>query len=211
MGGGATARVTIEVFGADAPNFASTTAQTLKSALVEDLSSILGVADASIQDLFGRDGQVTLAETDLFGRRGSKISAFITVPAGASTSEMADSLYSDTFRNTVVNHILAALDQDNVRQSGFGSVSVGAVAIHPEPFSPLTLTNTATTSTATSSTGTNTRSTLTTTRALDMSTLPSSSSSNLRTSTVVKSKSARCSFSAAVTLVSAAMMLVWRF
>merc|ERR1719491_2874720 len=152
--GGATARVTIQVLNVDVARISGSQSSALRTALAHSISSVLDVAEASVIDLFGHPGSSTLAAAMVAGRRGLKITSFVTVPDGSSANAMAEKLYTDAMRELIEETIRDLFGSSSVL---LGRVGVQAVAIKPEPFSPLQPTTTLTTSTKTTISSTTTQ------------------------------------------------------
>merc|ERR1711933_263373 len=165
--GGATARVMIQVLNVDAELISGSSSSQLRAAFAHDISSVLGVAEESVLDLFGQEASSSLSAVVVGGRRGLKISAFVTVPAGSSANAMAEKLYADSTRELIKQTTEGVLSTSG-QHVLLGSVGVQTVAINPEPFSPLQPTTTTMTSTRSSSTVTDTSTS--TQRHLDMTT-----------------------------------------
>lgn len=154
--------MTIQVLNIDAALISGYVSSALCAAFAHNISSVLEVAPASVIDLFGLPASSTLAAAVVAGRRGLQITSFVTVPDGSSANAMADKLYSSSMRATIVSTVEELLGSSAVL---LGRVGVQAVAIKPEPFSPLHPTTTMSTFTETTSssittvsvTGTSTR------------------------------------------------------
>merc|ERR1712051_310781 len=171
--GGATGRVTIQVLNVDAEHLQGAVSMHLRSAYAQAIALALNMAGDSVVDLFGRKASSTLSATVFAGKTGLKISSFVTVPAGSSANAMAERLYTQALRSSIVKTTEGTLREHGSQSLSLGGVNVGAVAIKLEPFHPLQETTTLTTSTQTTSTGTLTETTETTTtrsRHLDIST-----------------------------------------
>lgn len=130
----ASARITIELNGFPYAAFTSTQLADVGSALALDIASACGVEDYSVVDLFGMNTTVTISPDGM-------VSAFVVDVEGSSANELASQLYSASFRSALVNSTLAVLS------GTWPHLSVGAVSVEPEEFTPLVPTETATTST----------------------------------------------------------------
>jgi len=152
--GGATARVTIQVLNVDVVRISGSQSSALRTAMARDISSVLEVDETSVIDLFGHPESSTLAAAMVGGRHGLKITSFVTVPDGSSANAMAEKLYTDAMRELIEETIKDLFGSSSVL---LGRVGVQAVAIKPEPFSPLQPTTTLTTSTKTTISSTTTQ------------------------------------------------------
>jgi hypothetical protein len=144
--------VTVLVLGVDAERVDSASAD-LRSAYAKDLASTLGVAEASVLDLFGHGDSSTLSAASLSGQKGMRVSAFVTVPEGSSANALAEKLYTEGFREQIGNTTVDTL-KDGSRTALIGQPSVPEVSIHPEAFVPLKVTTTVLTTTTEAATST---------------------------------------------------------
>jgi len=133
----------------------------LRPKYAQKISEVLGLQEVTVQDLFGRAGQSSIAAARPAGGSGARVTAFVTVPEGSSTNAFAASLYTDEFRKQMVAVTEGVVGHNSAAVSR--SLAVAGVSINPERFVPLEETTTRLTTTTAPTTSTTARTTVITT------------------------------------------------
>lgn len=118
---------------------------TVASAFAADAASTCGVDPASIVDLRGKSGTVTIDETGL-------VSMFVIDVSELTANQLAERLYATQFRELILKTTVSVVGDAHIE--GVDALGVSAVTIKPEAFVPLrpTTTTLPTTTTMTPST-----------------------------------------------------------
>jgi hypothetical protein len=144
--GGASALVTAELLNLDPLRTNNMQLNQLRSRFAGNIAEVLELPAAEVKDLFGNAGSSTVTAARPAGGTGAKVSAYIVVPQGSSTNALAAKLYSDVFREMIVQSAGEVL---GTSPAIVGQLSAPSAAIQPKQFIPLHVTTTATTTVTT--------------------------------------------------------------
>jgi len=161
---GASVRITVGIVRLNLDGLSAGVVSDLEEAYANDIVSALGLDKDALKDLTGKVHSTTMTESTVAGSAGVKINAFTNVPDGSSAQTLANRLYTDVFRSTVVQTSLRVLGEHGMANAVLGHVHAPMVEVHPEQFHPVKPTTTTTKTTeALTTTTTTTISTITAT------------------------------------------------
>merc|ERR1712203_695111 len=142
------ARITFDVQNLVFVELSSDKRAELSTVFAEVIASACSVNKPAVVDMRGNNVSVTLSD-------GGSVSAFVLSLGEVSANELASRLYSEDFRDSILNSTAMVLG--NGRDAGGRARAVAAVVFKPEHFVPETLTTSTlpptTSSTSTSSSG----------------------------------------------------------
>jgi len=169
------ARITFDVQNLVFRELSSDKRAELSTAFAEVIASACSVDKPAVVDMRGNNISVTLSD-------GGSVSAFVLSLGEVSANELASRLYSEDFRDSILNSTAMVLG--NGGDAGGRARGVAAVVFKPEHFVPETLTTstlppTTTSSTSSSSSG-STTSEVAETEAMSTSVVTSSSAIPLK-------------------------------